>query len=84
MRRRVELASCSPQNNLDALVMLASAEAIASLLVVNDSDDLGPDAVRLGATELALAIGNVRAFLERETGVTAKALGISGEGTAWQ
>lgn len=40
--------------------------------------------VRLDAVELTLAIGNVRAFLEPKTDVTAEILGIDAKGTAWQ
>jgi hypothetical protein len=82
--RRIELASSKPETPLDALVMLASAEAMANVLSTTDLDDLGHDAIHLGATELVLALGNVRQFLEQQAGVTAQTLGINPQGTAWQ
>jgi hypothetical protein len=84
VKRRAELASATPETALDALVMVASAETITHMLLTVDLEELGEDGIHVAAAELTLTLDRVRQYLEGQAGVTAKVLGLTSEGTAWQ
>jgi hypothetical protein len=84
VRRRAELASATPETALDALVMIASAETVAQVLLTVDLEELGEDGIHVAVAELTLTLDRVREFLEQQAGVTAQTLGINPQGTAWQ
>ena len=84
MSLRDKLASSKPENAVDALVMVASMQAIAGAIARSDIEELGPDAVHVGVSEMSHALVGLKGFLEKEGGVTAESLGLNPDGTSWQ
>lgn len=84
MQLRDKLASSKPANAVDALVMVASMQAIAGAIARADIEELGPAAVQLGIREMSHALVGLKGFLEKEGGITAESLGLNPDGTRWQ
>ena len=84
MSLRDKLASSKPENAVDALVMVASMQAIAGAIARSDIEELGPAAVHLGVREMSHALVGLKGYLEREGGITAESLGLNPDGTRWQ
>lgn len=84
MSLRDKLASSKPENAVDALVMVASMQAIVEALARSDLEELGPAAVQLGIREMSHALVGLKGFLEKEGGITAESLGLDPGGTSWQ
>ncbi|HUQ36669.1 MAG TPA: hypothetical protein VM144_09875 [Aestuariivirga sp.] len=81
---RDELATSTPENPVDALVMVASMQAVTAALARSDLEELGDEAIQLCVREMSHALVGLKRYLERESGVTAEALGLNPDGTRWQ
>lgn len=84
IKLRDQLASSEPENAVDALVMVASMQAVTAALTRSDLGELGEPAIRLCVREMSHALVGLKGYLEREGGVTAEALGLNPDGTRWQ
>jgi hypothetical protein len=81
---RDQLASSKPENPVDALVMVASMQALTAAIGRCDLEELGQSAIYLCVREMSHALVGLKGYLERESGVTAEALGLNPDGTRWQ
>ena len=84
MSLRDKLASSKPENAVDALVMVASMQALTAAIGRCDLEELGQSAIHLCVREMSHALVGLKGYLEREGGVTAEALGLNPDGTRWQ
>lgn len=84
IKLRDQLAGSEPENAVDALVMVASMQAVTAALTRSDLEELGEPAIRLCVREMSHALVGLKGYLEREGGVTAEALGLNPDGTRWQ
>jgi hypothetical protein len=84
MTLRDKLASSKPENAVDALVMVASMQAVTAALARSDLEELGDQAIQLCVREMSHALLGLKGFLEKEGGITAESLGLNPDGTSWQ
>ena len=84
MTLRDQLANSKPENAVDALVMVASMQAVTAAIGRCDLEELGQSAIYLCVREMSHALVGLKGYLERESGVTAEALGLNPDGTRWQ